>query len=231
MGHPRLENIDNTRDSQLAAMLIALDVPQNASQPFTTMAGHGISGTRFTWHFEEFSRHGDKTHDMIQQWISKSWCETNREHIIAKIKRMFARHSEYASFCKGAETTIRIKDAVGLECHDIYQAASMETLGHPLMGAIKSDTGYRWVFPLASGTDMAIWRDMTQWRDDQFRAEERSDIAYLFCASVMHKRIISELVSLRPMFARVNHGKKSLAIGRDAPQSTIDFFEKKLYKR
>jgi hypothetical protein len=214
----------DTRNMRLAALILAMEVPLKADNPFTTQAGDGLSGVRVTWNFAECNPAGLKPGKIIQTWIDEAWCNANSGHIIPKVKRAFAEYDRLKDCARGNFAAIpTVSGNHGLRTNDTRQAAGIIVMGHPLEGKSVSGDVTFWHFKHEAAADLAAW--------DGYANHHQlpdTDLCILRASLQNHKKLLE--VTQNIQYARVTHRGRTAIIGKDASPTEISTIERILYR-
>lgn len=214
-----------TSNPQLAAAIIAIDVPLLKTAPMSSFVGDGIKGKLVTWQFFGASPTGNTADMVIKAWHDDQWLKANASHTVAKIKVAFdAMHNlsrqaqgrgDYMPKCEIADTVFTASTP---------QAATMIALGHICQGYKLHAGSHFWQFPQSASVDMDLWTD--HFIHDKLPT---ADLSYIKVALLNWKQLISDIKS--PTHTAVKHGKRTAYIGRDDDAKTQSQIEKLLYRK
>lgn len=214
----------DTRNTQLAATLAAFDVPLKKERPFSTSAGDGIRGVRVTWHFETQGARGHDTKRLVKRWVDPKWMADHPKETFAKCRQVFGVLQDFKDTIHGREIIPRYPGGTGKSTADTKQAACMVVMGHPCRGYTKNGDVFFWHFGPEADADLALYD-----REDLCEALPTEDIAYLRATLVNHMVMVAAIKQVQ--LARVEHGGRVLAIGRNASPQLQGMFEKLLYRK
>lgn len=214
----------DTRNTRLAALILAMEVPLKPENPYSTQAGDGFSGVRVTWNFMESNPAGLKPGKIIQAWIDLKWCADNPDHVIPKVKKAFEEYDRLIACAKGNFSSVpNVGKLPTLKTHDTRQAAGMVALGHPLCGKSISGDVVFWHFNQAAAADLATWDAYA----DHHKLPD-TDLCVIRATMENHKRVVDATKQIQ--FARVAHKGRTAIIGRDATPDQISQIERILYR-
>lgn len=214
-----------TSNPQLAAAIIAIDVPLLKTAPMNSFVGDGIKGTLTTWQFYGASPTGNTADMVIKVWHDDKWLEANASHTVAKIKiafdamyqlsRQAQGRGDYFQKCELADTVYTAST---------IQAATMIALGHVCLGYKVHASSYFWQFAQSAAVDMDLWADKLI--HEKLPA---ADLSYIKVALLNWKQLISDIKTAT--HTAVKHGKRTAYIGRDDDAKAQSQIEKLLYRK
>jgi hypothetical protein len=219
---------DATTNTRAAAALVACDVPLEKAKSLTSIVGDGIKGSLITWHLGEYSAKGESTKDLLRAWDSQEYAAANPNAPIVRIKAAFVRKGEIAKSIK--EGTIKCFPANRpfIETNCTEMAASMEQLGHPIIGIAKKGDAYFFRFDQTAAPDFALWNLPDQ---ELERRMPESLIAHLWCAFTNHRLMVDAIKATGNRMAAVKHRGRTAVIPANAHKNEINQLDQLLYRK
>jgi hypothetical protein len=212
-------------DPQLAATIIAIDVPLHAAAPMQNVSGDDIKGVRIVWQFLGASPTGNTAEMVTKAWHDEKWIAANATHTLAKIKLAFRTmramaeqsrgHGEYVGPCKHPDT---IKTA------STPAAATLVALGHPCLGSHDYNGSTWWNFDRAAAVDLDLWMDR-----NIHEKLPTADLSYIKAALLNWKQLMEDARTITHTV--VKHKGRTAYVGKDDDTKTILTLEKLLYKK
>jgi hypothetical protein len=215
-----------TKDTELAATIAAFDVPLCDTEPYTVQAGDGIRGKRVTWHFKQAAPNGIRAMSLASFWHDNDWHAANSDNAFARCRRAFKTRRDLIDQIRGGPQTLSMfsKATPSIYTASIAQAATLEALGHPLLGWTCSSEWWHWHFPQAAASDAALYDKPTLHLD-----LPDADISYVRAALINYSWMLKWIADI--IQARVTHRGRVALIGVDAPKREVEIIEKLLYRK
>lgn len=214
-----------TTNPQIAATIIAIDVPLLKSAPMKNFVGDGLKAPRITWHFAGASPTGNTASMVIDAWYSDAWLQANPTHTVAKIKRAFEAMKALAQQAKGRDVYVdRCMFSDTICTASTPQAATMIALGHPCFGYTLHAGSYFWHFNRTADADMALWEDKLI--HEKLPSE---DLSYIKTALLNWRQLLTDIKI--PTHTAVQHGRRTAYVGRDDDAKAQSQIEKLLYRK
>jgi len=212
-------------DPQLAATIIAIDIPLHKTAPMQVVIGDGIKSRRVIWQFSGASPTGNTAQLVAKAWHDAEWIEKNQSHTLAKIKLAFCVMMKMATQAKGGEPYCsKNTNADTIRTAGTAAAATLVAIGHPCHGwSLHSDSVW-WHFDRTATTDLNLWMD----REIHTKLPT-ADLCYVKCALLNWRQLLSDIKSTT--HTAVKHRGRTAYIGRDDDKKAILTLEKLLYKK
>jgi hypothetical protein len=212
-------------DPQLAATIIAIDIPLHQVAPMQVVVGDGIKSRRIIWQFAGASPTGNTAQIVAKAWHDLDWIEKNQNHTLAKIKKgftammMMARQSKGGDlYCSKNTNDDTIKTA------GTAAAATLVAIGHACHGWSHYSDCVWWHFDRTAATDLNLWMD----KEIHIKLPTE-DLSYVKAALLNWKQLLSDIKTTT--HTAVKHRNRTAYIGKDDDQKTILTLEKLLYKK
>ena len=212
----------STGNAKLAATIFAFDVPLNASEPYTTQAGDGISGVRILWNFEA-PQDGNSPKEIIQKWHDEKWKALNPDNPLTKCYDAFQAMDDLVSAAR-RKTGFPTHRGPSLKVASTRHAAILIGMDHPLLGWTWHGDQALWHFREGAGADMALINDPRL-----YQKLPDSAISYVKGAIMGHESMVAMIHDIRQV--RVEHKGRVAIIGKDIPKAQLDSLEKILYRK
>ncbi|NBW20954.1 MAG: hypothetical protein EBR82_74635 [Caulobacteraceae bacterium] len=212
-------------DPQLAATIIAIDIPLHQTAPMQVVVGDGIKSRRIIWQFAGASPTGNTAQIVAKAWFDDEWIAKNSKHTLARIKRAFTAMFLMAEQSKGGMRYVEeCTNADTIKTAGTAIAATMVGLDHPCLGSTQYGGSTWWHFDRAAAVDLDLWMD----KEIHLKLPH-SDLSYIKAALLNWKQLLSDIKSVT--HTAVKHKKRTAYIGKDDDQKTILTLEKLLYRK
>jgi hypothetical protein len=212
-------------DPQLAATIIAIDIPLHQAAPMQVVVGDGIKSRRIIWQFAGASPTGNTAQIVAKAWHDDEWIAKNATHTLAKIKRAFAAMFLMAQQSKGGMRYVKeCTNEDTIKTAGTAIAATMVGLDHPCLGSTQYCGSTWWHFDRAAAVDLDLWMD----KEIHLKLPD-ADLSYIKAALLNWKQLLSDINSVT--HTAVKHKNRTAYVGKDDDQKTILTLEKLLYKK
>ena len=219
-------NLDSTQnhiDNLVhAAVVYAFDVPLQADQPWSVIAGDGIQGSRVVFHFDPQPA-GNNPAEILRKWNDPIWMTASPNDPLTVCWRAFDEYHHMVSAIK----TRRGYDTYTGPCVSLFTtrtAAVLSALGHPVLGWQWTDKGVIWKMHQSSAADAALFE-----RQDLYTVLPDAAISYAKGALLSHAFIIDLIKGVTT--TRHEHRGRVAIIGRNCADENILTLEKILYRK
>ncbi len=214
--------VTDVSNIQLAATIVAFDVPLHPSNPFSTQAGDGLVAPRVTWHFSGASPLGDTAENIGERWTNEQWIALNPNHPLAICRATFRWMATFMDAIKSGQG-FSFYHGAAVRITNTRKAAVMAALGHPVIGWQRNDKVTTWCFHEAAASDAALFDG------DIYTHLPTAAISYAKGAILGHEMMVKTVKDIQ--FARVEHKGRTAIIGKDISQKKLDQLEKILYRK
>lgn len=214
--------VTDVSNIQLAATIVAFDVPLHPSNPFSTQAGDGLISSRVTWHFSGASPLGDTAANIGERWSNEQWIAQNPNHPLAICRATFGWMATLMDGIKSGQG-FSFYHGAAVRITNTRKAAVMAALGHRLLGWQRNDRVTTWCFHEAAASDAALFDG------DIYTNLPTAAISYAKGAILGHEMMVKAVKDIQ--FARVEHRGRTAIIGKDISQNKLDQLEKILYRK
>jgi hypothetical protein len=212
-------------DPQLAATIIAIDIPLHQVAPMQVVVGDGIKSRRIIWQFAGASPTGNTAGLVAKAWFDDEWIAKNSTHTLARIKRAFTAMFSMAEQSKGGMRYVEeCTNADTIKTAGTAIAATMVGLDHPCLGSTQYGGSTWWHFDRAAAVDLDLWMD----KEIHLKLPD-ADLSYIKAALLNWKQLLSDIKSVTHTV--VKHKKRTVYVGKDDDQKTILTLEKLLYRK
>lgn len=212
-------------DPQLAATIIAIDVPLHKAAPMQVIVGDGVKSRRIIWQFAGASPTGNTAQIVAKAWHDPEWIEKNQNHTLAKIKKAFAAMMMMARQAKGGDAYCgKNTNEDTIKTAGTAIAATLVAIGHPCLGWSSYSESIWWHFDRAAAVDLDLWMD----KEIHLKLPT-ADLSYVKAALLNWKQLLADIKS--STHTAVKHKGRTAYIGKDDDQKTILTLEKLLYKK
>ena len=216
-----------TTNTRAAAALVAYDVPLDQARTFTSAKGHGITGTKITWHLAETSPRGD-TSAMLKAWDDLEYAKRNPDCPLVRIKAAFLRNAEIVRKIKEGTLEPFAPSVPFIETPHTATAAAMEQLGHEIIGIAYGVGGYKFRFHQAAAPDFALWSLPPGELEKRL---PEALISFLWCAFENHRVMVDFIKQRGAQFAAVEHRGRVAYVGSDMPKHQLDQLDRLLHRK
>jgi len=212
-------------DPQLAATIIAIDIPLHQTAPMQVVVGDGIKSRRIIWQFAGASPTGNTAQIVAKAWFDDEWIAKNSKHTLARIKRAFTAMFLMAEQSKGGMRYVEeCTNADTIKTAGTAIAATMVGLDHPCLGSTQYGGSTWWHFDRAAAVDLDLWMD----KEIHLKLPD-ADLSYIKAALLNWKQLLSDIKSVT--HTAVKHKNRTAYVGKDDDQKTILTLEKLLYRK
>jgi len=210
---------------QLAATIIAIDIPLHQAAPMQVVVGDGIKTRRIIWQFAGASPTGNTAQIVAKAWHDDEWIAKNSTHTLARIKRAFTAMFSMAEQSKGGMRYVEeCINADTIKTAGTAIAATMVGLDHPCLGSSEYGGSTWWHFDRAAAVDLDLWMD-----NEIHLKLPHADLSYIKAALLNWKQLLSDIKSVT--HTAVKHKNRTAYVGKDDDQKTILTLEKLLYRK
>jgi len=212
-------------DPQLAATIIAIDIPLHKTAPMQVIIGDGIKSRRVIWQFSGSSPTGNTAQLVAKAWHDDEWIQKNQGHTLAKIKLAFCVMMKMAAQAKGGELYCsKNTNADTIRTAGTAAAATLVAIGHPCHGWSHYSDSVWWHFDRTAATDLNLWMD----KEIHIKLPTE-DLAYVKAALLNWKQLLSDIKTTT--HTAVKNKNRTAYVGKDDDQKTILTLEKLLYRK
>jgi hypothetical protein len=225
-GHAMHQHAGDTKNLQLAATAISLDVPLDKNRPYTSVIGDGFGDKRMVWHFSGASPDGNTIKAVTNAWNDAKYLLANPNSEVSKCKEAFNYLVEMSEVAKGKASFLQ----VNRELDTIYTAstaaaAALRALGHPCYGYTKHSASYFWHFNRAAASDLALWGD----KDLHVKLPDMM-LSYIKCALLNWKTLVQISFEQAEYYA-VKHGQRTAFVNKNDNEKIQLELERLLYRK
>lgn len=225
-GHAMHQHAGDTKNLQLAATAISLDVPLDKVRPYSSAQGDGFRDKRMVWHFSSASPDGNTIKAVTNAWNDPKYLLANPNSEVAKCKEAFNYLSEMSEIAKGKANGIEVnKHEDTIYTASTAAAAALRALGHPLYGYSKHSGSYFWHFNRAAASDLALWAD----KDLHVKLPDLM-LSYIKCALLNWKTLV-QIAFEHAEFYTVKHGQRTAFVNKNDNEKTQLELERLLYRK
>ncbi len=215
--------VTDVSNIQLAATIVAFDVPLHPANAVSTQTGDGLPFPRLTWHFSGASPLGDTAANIGDRWTNEQWIALNPKHPLAICRAAFRWNQSMVDSIFSRQG-FQLYHGAAVRITNTRKAAVLAALGHPILGWQWNQDVTTWCFHEAAASDAALYEG------EICDLLPTAPISYAKASIFNHEFIVKNLIKGKPQYARVEHKGRTLIIGRDASQQTINKLEKRLYR-